>query len=162
MRNLIWIAVLIFVVLVPAFLILRKRKMVEGLAEYLVQGGWKVVSCPATEPFGYRDMASVECFAGKLGDGRPVTLLLGTRWKSETANVPPGSGIAQDSFIGFALAADDGWLEAWKTRLGRGGDKPVRVARSGEDALVVWRGLLRREEVEQRMRDLESFPPRAP
>lgn len=160
MRNLIWVALVIFALVIPAFLILRKKKMVEGLAEYLVAGGWKITACPATEPFGYKDMARVECFAGKLSDGRPVTLLLGTRWKSETANVPSGSGIQQDSFIGFALAADDAWLEAWKTRLGYGGDKPVRAARSGDDAVIVWRGLHRREEVVQRMKELESFPAR--
>jgi hypothetical protein len=158
MRNLIWVAVVIFVLVIPAFLILRKKKMVEGLAEYLVTGGWKITACPATEPFGYKDMARVECFAGVLGDGRPVTLLLGTRWKSESVNVPKGSGVAQDSFIGFALRADDATVEAWKAKLGYGGDKPVRVTRAGEDAIVVWRGLHRREEVEKRLAAVQAGP----
>lgn len=160
MRKLIWVAVVIFVLAIPAFLILRKKRMVEGLAEYLVAGGWKLTSCPTNEPFGYKDMARVECFAGQLPDGRPVTLLLGTRWKSESVNVPKGSGVAQDSFIGFALRADDAFVEAWKAQLGYGGDRPVRVTRDGADAIVVWRGLQRREEVEKRLGEVAHPPPK--
>lgn len=162
MRRWIWVAVLVFVVAIPAFLILRKRRMADDLGAYLTDGGWAQAACPATEPFGHKDMREVRCFAGHLADGRPVTLVLGTRWQSETANVPKGSGVAQDSFIGVTLAADDRWLEAWKTRLGRGGDDPIRVARSGSDAVVVWRGLHQRELVMQRLHDLESFPPKTP
>jgi hypothetical protein len=157
-RRWVWVAVVVFVVAIPAFLILRKRRMADDLGAFLTEAGWTKTACPATEPFGHRDMREVRCFAGRLGDGRAVTLLLGTRWQSETANVPKGSGIAQESFIGFTLAADDRWLDAWKTRLGRGGDDPIRVARSGDDAVVVWRGLHQRDGVIERLHDLETFP----
>jgi len=147
----IWAGFLVFAVGIPLFLILRREQRTDELERWLDEAGYRKVSCPE-DPFGRRD-AAARCYAGK-GD---VTLILGERWQAETANVPKGSGLAQERYIGVAIprVPSDAWLASWEKRLGYGGDDPIRVKRSGDGAIVVWRGLHRREEVEKRLAELE-------
>lgn len=136
MRRWILVAFLLFAVAIPAFLLLRKKQRDSDLDRYLAGAGFAETDCPpAREAFGHADMNAVRCFAGKLAGGAPIRLLLGTRWQSETANVPKGSGVAEDSFIGVEVArADDAWVARWRDRLGlRRGCSRTSRERGGQD-----------------------------
>jgi hypothetical protein len=153
-RQAIGVAVVFFCAAVPLFLVLRKRGRDEELERWLDRSGYVKAECPE-DPFGRRD-AAARCWAGERDGVGRVTLMLGERWQAETANVPKGSGIAQERYIGLAVPkAEDAWLAAWQKVVGRGGDRPIRAARSGEGAILVWRGLHTHEEVEKHLAELD-------
>ena len=155
MRRWIWVAVLVFVVLVPALLIWRKHRMARDLDAWLDANGFVASPCRAGEPLGL-PVDRAACWSGRLDD-RPVTILLGTRWQPGSANVPKGSGIAQDSYVGIELAGDGGFAD-WRGRLGPAGDGLVRavVPEPGRVTLV-WSGLHTAEVVAGHLADLKDF-----
>ena len=140
---------LIVIVGIPTFLVLRKRRMGRELDAWLPASGWSAAPCPVGA-LGPRPMSDSRCYSGQVA-GHPVTLLLGRRWKGETANIPRNSGIAQESFIGVVVpGVSEAWTASWKAKVGYGGADPVRV----ESGVVVWSGLWERATVEARLAEL--------
>lgn len=139
----------VFVIAIPGFFIIRKRRMKVELDAWLPEAGWTPATCPAVFE---RPMSEARCFDGKLGS-RPATLILGRRWQGETANIPRGSGIAQESLVGVKVeGVDAAWSDRWKKKLGYGGTDPVRV----DGGLVMWHGLWERGFVAARLNDVQA------
>lgn len=156
-RRLIVVAFVLFAVAIPTYLILRKRERGRDLEADLAAAGYRRADCPPGEAaFGAR-MSEMRCWSGKLASGTPVRLVLATRWKAESANVPRGSGIAEDSFIGVEVPrADDAFVARWRARLAAGDDAPAKVEKLGDATLIAWRGLHTSELVHKRLDDVAA------
>jgi hypothetical protein len=171
------LAVLAAVATLATTTLVRARAQSLGFRALLREGFTARPDCPIPDPFVEPAVAVVDCYDGRLGNGRAVTLIVGTE---------RGSRAEVASYLGFYLppAADlgDAWLSTWKRRVADRGDwwarrtglpdstrrhwffgpaetVPVRADRTGDGGVILaWRlvTLPSRDKVERRMREIAA------
>jgi hypothetical protein len=117
--------ILLFVLGLILILAWRTRSGVHDFQSAIAARSLRpLATCPLKQPFGYTDMAVVQCYGGSLRAGTEFTLLVGQRRGSSV--VTHGVAVAQmEEYLGVYLPAGSvpgpGWLAEWTAKVAQRG-----------------------------------------